>query len=133
MAAADARWPVRLDREGWAYLVLAPVLAGGIAVVGDTSRFVTAGDARLEVAPLDDGPGVRLVVKGAGETVTVTGWAASAPSASTRSASSTPVPVEHDPATGVWTLDVGVPSRGWATVEVRPGGAAPAPDGDAPP
>jgi hypothetical protein len=116
--AADHRWPVRLAREGWAYLVIAPVL-DGLAVVGDTSRFVPAGDARIEVAPLDPGPGVRIVAKGAGETVTVTGWADAPPSAS--------VPLRHDAATGVWTIGVAVPSRGWAAVEVRPGLAVEAP------
>lgn len=108
---ADARIPVSLAREGWTYLVLAPVLAGDIAVVGDTSKFVTAGDARIEVADVDGG--VRLLVKGAGETVTLTGWAARAPSAGD-------TPVAHDPATGIWTVSVAVPSRGWATVDVVP-------------
>ncbi|CAN5882147.1 hypothetical protein BH23ACT2_BH23ACT2_26330 [soil metagenome] len=109
----DGTWPVALSHEGWVYLVCAPVLPGGIAVVGDVSRFVPAGDARLEVTVVDDG--VRLVVKGAGETVTVTGWAEAPPNAEGADG-----PVRHDAATGVWTLDVAVPSRGWATVHLRP-------------
>lgn len=108
---ADARWPVSLGREGWAYLVLAPVLASGLAVVGDTSRFVTAGDARVEVRAAAGG--VRLIVKGPGETVTITGWAEAPPTAD--------VPVDHDASTGVWTLSVDVPSRGWTTVDVQAG------------
>jgi len=106
----DGRWPVSLASEEWAYLVLAPVLAGGIAVIGDVTKFVTAGDARIEVTTIDDG--VRLLVKGAGETVTVTGWSDKTPS---RYGSA----LAHDPATGVWTLDVDVPSRGWAAVEIH--------------
>jgi hypothetical protein len=108
----DALWPVKLPQEGWAYLVLAPVLASGLAVIGDTSKFVTAGDARLEVTAT--ATGARLVVKGAGETVTVTGWAETAPVAEG-------LPVEHDPTTGVWTVAVPVPERGWATVAVDAG------------
>ena len=54
---------------------------------------------------------MRLVVKGAGEAVTVTGWAETAPT-------SPDADVLHDPSTGVWTLVVEVPSRGWATLVV---------------
>ena len=81
-------------------------------MIGDTTKFVTAGDARLEVIATDTG--ARLVVKGAGETVTVTGWAETAPVADGRS-------VEHDPTTGVWTIAVPVPERGWATVDLTAG------------
>jgi hypothetical protein len=105
--AADAAIPVSLGREDWSFHVLAPVLEGGLAVIGDVSKFVTAGDARIEV--FQTSTGARLVVKGAGEVVTVTGWAEAAPS-------SPEVTVAHDPSTGVWTADVEVPSRGWATV-----------------
>lgn len=109
----DGRWPVSLPLEDWAYLVLAPVLPGALAVIGDTTKFVTAGDARLEVSGLDGG-GARLIVKGAGETVTITGWAERPPSAAART-------VTHDGSTGIWELPVEVPARGWATVDVRPG------------
>ena len=109
---ADGRWPVSLAREEWAYLVLAPVLRPGLAVIGDTSKFVTAGDARTEISVIDGG--VRMVVKGAGETVTVTGWSATAPTSEGRA-------VHHDQATGVWTLAVEVPSRGWDTVDLHVG------------
>jgi hypothetical protein len=111
--AADGTWPVALAKEGWAYLVLAPVLPTGVAVIGDTATFVTAGDARLEVAATETG--ARLVVKGAGETVTVTGWAEQAPTAGD-------LAVAHDPATGIWTVSVEVPERGWATVTLQAGG-----------
>lgn len=101
---------VRLPREGWTYLVLAPVRRG-IAVVGDVSKLVPAGDARIEVA--EAGDGVDVVVKGAGEAVTITGWARTAPTADG-------APVDHDAATGVWTATVEVPSRGWQRVSLRP-------------
>jgi hypothetical protein len=101
--------PVSLSREGWAFHVLAPVLGSGLAVIGDVSKFVTAGDARLEV--FETSTGVRLVVKGAGETITVTGWAETEPT-------SPDAVVAHDPSSGVWTIDVEVPRRGWASLLV---------------
>jgi len=108
---ADHAVPVSLGREEWTYLVLAPVLDGDLAVIGDVSKLVPAGDARIEVSPVDGG--VEVLAKGAGETVTVTGWAATAPTADGH-------PVDHDPSTGLWTVPVDVPSRGWATVTLHP-------------
>ena len=58
--------------------------------------------------------GVSLVVLGAGEDVTVTGWSELPPRSST-------APVVHDPVSGVWELTVAVPARGWTTVEVLAG------------
>ena len=81
-------------------------------MIGDASKFVTAGDARMEVTATDSG--ARLVVKGAAETVTITGWAERAPDAGE-------LPVDHDPATGVWTIVVDVPERGWVTVDLEAG------------
>jgi hypothetical protein len=107
--APDASLAVTLDREGWTYEVLAPLLSCGLAVIGDVSKFVTAGDARIEVS--ETPTGVRLVVKGAGETVTITGWAERAPTSSD-------AVVDHDPGTGLWTFDVDVPGRGWVAVTV---------------
>ena len=66
----------------------------------------------MEVSATDTG--ARLVVKGAGEDVTITGWAETAPTAGD-------LPVDHDPATGIWTLTVPVPDRGWAMVDVTAG------------
>jgi len=47
--------------------------------------------------------------------VIVTGWAPSPPTVA-GSAAHDPT---HDAATGVWTVAVDVPSRGWAAVDVR--------------
>jgi hypothetical protein len=108
----DARFPVVLPHEGWTYLVVAPLLPGGLAVIGDTSKFVTAGDARIEVWAA--AAGARIVVKGAGETVTVTGWSERPPM---RAGGDGP-PIDFDPATGIWRLPVVVPHRGWESVTV---------------
>ncbi len=105
----DASIPVSLGREDWAFHVLVPILHSGLAVIGDVTKFVTAGDARIEVSETSNG--ARLVVKGAGERVTVTGWAEVAPS-------SPDAIVAHNSSTGVWTLDIDVPDRGWADVLV---------------
>ena len=109
-AARDHSWQATLDQEEWTYHVVAPVLPGGIAVIGDVSKFVTAGDARIEVHSADGG--VHVVVKGAGERVTITGWS-----------DHTPIRaggvVDHDSSTGVWTTVVDIPVRGWAGVALR--------------
>jgi hypothetical protein len=111
-ASADGRWTSSLAAEEWTFHVIAPVLPCGIAVVGDVSKFVTAGDARLVVSEREGG--VRLVVKGADERVTITGWADRAPSR-------TDGQVIHDATTRVWTTDVRVPARGWTTVDLTAG------------
>lgn len=113
LRAADTSWPVELVREGWAYLVLAPVLPGGLAILGDLSKFVPAGDARIEVTAT--AAGAQVVVKGASETVTITGWAAARPAVADHT-------VHHDSSTGIWTVDVAVPSRGWTAIQVHTSG-----------
>ena len=109
-----------LDHQDWAYWVVAPVLAGDLAVIGDVEQFVPAGDARIEVSVTEhpDGPAeVNVVVKGAGETVTVTGWSAGAPTARQGTEA---LAVTHDSATGVWRVTVTVGRRGWTTITLRP-------------
>ncbi len=108
--APDATIPIRLEREEFDYVVLAPVLATGLAVLGDHTKFVTAGDARVEIT--ETSTGVRLVVKGAGETVTITGWAERGPTSSQGR-------LQFEPSTNQWFLEVEIPSRGWAAVTVE--------------
>jgi hypothetical protein len=103
---------VSLGPEEWSFFVLAPILPSGLAVLGDITKFATAGDARVEVART--ATGVRLVVKGGGERVTITGWAETAPSSPEGS-------IEHRAATGVWSIAVEIPSRGWTSVRVDAG------------
>lgn len=125
IGAPDTRLSVTLPKEGWTYLVLAPKLASGrLAVFGDVSKFVPMGDARIEVETdfgTGDGDTVRVTVKGAGETVTVTGWSTEPITATFGhgDAGSADIATVWDPATGIWTLPVPVGSRGWATVELR--------------
>ncbi len=88
LVEAGGGWEVELGPHEWDYRVVVPVLAGGIAVVGDPDLFVPAGDRRLaDVAP--DGT---VVVTGApGEVVRLVAWDGGAP-------------VERE---------VTVPDRGW--------------------
>ena len=87
LVEAGGGWDVELGPHDWDYRVVAPLLADGVAVVGDPSLFAPAGDRRLaDVAP--DGT---VVVHGApGEAVRLVGWNGAA--------------VERD---------VTVPDRGW--------------------
>ena len=110
--ARDARWNVTLAPEEWTFDVIAPLLGSGIAVIGDTSKFVTAGDARIVVR--ERSGGVQLTVLGGNERVTVTGWAETAPIRSDGD-------LVFDADTGVWTTDVDVPARGWCTLLLTPG------------
>lgn len=108
----DAEIPVDLGHEDWRYLIVAPLIADRLAVFGDVSRFVPAGDARVEIRPATgDDPGVSVVVKGAGEDVTITGWATSTPEVDRGE-------LTFDAATGVWTLRMAVGPRGWETVSM---------------
>jgi hypothetical protein len=53
--------PVIDDLYGFDYLVLAPIFANGLALIGETGKFVTLADKRFEqVEVLDDGIRVRL-------------------------------------------------------------------------
>lgn len=114
-AASGAALTVELEREQWSAWVIAPVLACGLAVIGDLSKFASAGDARLAID--DHETGVEVVVKGAGETVTITGWARRAPGVGGAAAVDG---VRFDEATGRFEADVTVPPRGWTTVTFRP-------------
>lgn len=134
VAGPEARLPLTLAKEDWAYFVIAPTLADGrLAVIGDVSKFVTAGDARIEVDPIDvpahdDRSGsVRITVKGTDETVTITGWSTAPatvtpdrPDVGDGDGQITPIirPTTWDETTGVWTVSVRIGSRGWETVQV---------------
>lgn len=115
---SDHAWEIELEREGWWYHTIAPVLDGWIAVIGDTSKFVPAGDARVEVErPPGDRDGIQVVVKGAGEHVALTGWSAHPPRVEGEAVAG---PVQYDASTGTWQVGVSVPARGWATVRLLP-------------
>jgi len=119
LAAADA-YDVEIEPAGWDYRVLAPVLAGGIAVVGDPALYACAGDARIaDVDVVDDE--VVVTVLGAGERVRLVGWARTpvALRAWSPAAGSVAVEPTYDDATGTWECTITVAQAGWTKVHVR--------------
>lgn len=100
-------WTIALDPLDWDLRVLAPILPGGIAVIGDPTRYATAGNTRLADVAAVDGS-VRFTVLGAGETVTIVGWADHAPRADDG------IEVEwNEP---IWRVHVQVPDSGAISV-----------------
>ncbi len=69
-------WDVALDPGEWTHHLLAPVVAGGLAVFGDVAKHAPVGRTRIsDITQVDDG--VSLTVDGApGEAVVVSGWVA---------------------------------------------------------
>lgn len=75
----DAGFDLALPKLDWDLRVLAPILPGEIAIVGDVSLYATAGDKRIADVRSVAG-GVEVDVFGApGEAVCVTGWSARRP------------------------------------------------------
>ena len=107
-----------LGPTGRAFYVIAPVGTSGIALLGDEGKFV--GTARQRLAGIQDTPGrlTATVLFAPGESsVTLHGYAASAPKAA---ASGGRIgPVAYDPAAGRFAVTVSVgdgPARGVAVV-----------------
>lgn len=92
-------WAVSLPPLGWAYAIVAPLLAGDrVAVVGDPALHATAGDARIGEVH-DDGDAVRVTIIGApGEHVSLAAR------------------VDAEP----HRIPVTVPDRGWTVVTIAP-------------
>ena len=119
--SADGAYEVELESAGWDYRVLAPILRGGLAVIGDPDLYACAGDARIaDVAIGSDGSTV-VTVLGAHESVRLVGWSQSAISARTWSPATgtAPIPSTYEPDTGMWELAVDIGASGWTKVHVR--------------
>ena len=119
-SAADGAYEVALDSAGWDYRVLAPVLAGGIAVIGDPALYACAGDARLADVAVDSG-GVVVTVLGANERVRITGWSEHPVLASSWSPAqgSRDLACARDAASGKWDVELEVGPAGWAKFHLR--------------
>ena len=71
---ADGGWDLSLTPGAWDYRVLCPLLASGLALVGDPSVYATAADRRIRAVRVRDA-GLELEVLGApGERVTLRGF-----------------------------------------------------------
>ena len=116
----DGGCDVALVAAGWDYRVVAPVLAGGIAVIGDPALYASAGDARIAEVVADDG-GVTVTVLGADEQVRLVGWSAAPISArgwSPGRGEFDAAPV-FDAATGGWEITLTIGGAGWVKVHIR--------------
>jgi hypothetical protein len=116
----DGGYDVALDATGWDYRVVAPVLDGKLAVIGDPALYACAGDARIAAIALDDG-GVTVTVLGADEHVRVVGWSPAPISARTWSPAAGELdtaPV-YDPSSGRWEITLMVGGAGWVKVHIR--------------
>ena len=104
--------------------MLAPVLAGGIAVIGDPAVYASAGDTRLAASP-STATASCVTVLGANERVRIVGWSEHPLSASSWS----PGARERRPrlrtrsVLGTWDVELDVGPAGWAKLHLR------APDG----
>jgi hypothetical protein len=73
---ADAGWRGSLSWQEWDYHVLCPLLPGEIAVIGDVSKYATAGDRRITAIRATDGE-VKFDVLGVPGTIAeIWGWSA---------------------------------------------------------
>jgi hypothetical protein len=111
-----------LEPRDWSLEVLCPVLADGIAIIGDPAVYATAGDRRLRGVRCDE-EGTRFEVLGApGERVTIVGWSAGrAPAARRRTpgeVSSLDVTGGPDGA-GTFLLSVHLGACGWVGVQLE--------------
>jgi hypothetical protein len=116
---ADGGYEVELDAAGWDYRVLAPVLPGGIAVIGDPALYASAGDARVAEVTADEA-GVTVTVLGANERVRIAGWSEHPIAASSWSTDDRAgVAVARDGATGKWEVAAHIGDSGWMRLHLR--------------
>ena len=79
----DAAAPMALDlSQDWTHFVLVPVGRSGMAIVGDTGKFVTRGRARIDaLTDRSDSVDVRVNFAAGESSVTLTGYSPAAPTA----------------------------------------------------
>jgi hypothetical protein len=118
--APDDGFDLALDPLEWDFRVLAPILPGELAIVGDAKLYATAGDDRIADVRAADGAVVVELCGAAGEPVRVTGWSARRPaSAELRvPGARRPLDVAWDPDSGRFDLDAALPDSGFAQVRV---------------
>lgn len=118
---ADTAYEVALDSADWDYRVLAPVLRGGIAVIGDPALYACAGDSRIADVAIE-ADSIAVTVLGADERVRLIGWSQSPIRAQAWSPAtgSTELDSSHDAQTGLWELELAIGAAGWAKVHIQP-------------
>jgi hypothetical protein len=106
------------NTTGGTYLIAVPIGPSGLALVGDTDKFVTRGKKRI-ASLSDDGVmhvGVAFAEKEA--TVTLNGYAPAKPNA--QAGAGTVGDVAYDEATHVFTLTAAPDKAGTATINLTP-------------
>ncbi len=115
---------VELERQGWDLRVLAPVLPGEIALLGDVSMYACAGDRRVRGVG-SDGEALELDVLGApGERVEIAAWCARAPAAveiGDIAAERKAEGARRDEATGLLRVPLVIGPAGRARLRIVPG------------
>jgi len=115
---APDSWKVTLAPLDWELRVFAPIGRSGIAVVGDVTKYATAGDSRI--AAIDsEKDSTRITVLGAGERVTVTGWSERPPTTAVPWPAGRAEPRLVTGAHGRFDVTVDVPDTGWIDVTIR--------------
>jgi hypothetical protein len=120
---ADGGFDVALESAGWDYRVAAPIVADGLAVIGDPALYACAGDARVADVAIDErGDGVVVTILGVDEHLRLVGWSRAPVEARSWSPSTRTVEAasEYDPATGRWELALDTGPTGWTKVRIRP-------------
>ena len=112
------------DFNGGSYFIAAPIGASGLALIGDSGKFVTRG--RKRVAQLtDNGTLTATVTFAAGEqSVTLVGYSPNYPALEFSQGSGGMV--SYNPAAGLFTLQVVPDETGTAVVQLATGGSPPA-------
>jgi hypothetical protein len=119
-AVVDAGAPMNLDlSQDWTNVVLVPVSRCGIAVVGDTGKFVPRGRARI-AALTDRGDAVDVQITfAAGESsVTLTGYSPSSPRV--LAAAGAILKTSWNASNGLFEITVAPAANATAQVSIRP-------------
>jgi hypothetical protein len=117
-SGAEPAWEVDLEPLAWDYRILCPILPGEIAIVGDVSRYVTAGDARLRDVHATESGLVFEALGSPGECFEITGWSARPPrgARATDPTGDRPLRVRHQG--DLFHISLALEDRGWLRVQV---------------
>jgi hypothetical protein len=108
---------IRFD-SGWGYVVLAPVSAGGIALLGETEKITPMGRARISVEPSRGGELHATVHFAHGESSRViSGYAVNEPKVATSIGSASGV--QFDPTTHMFRITVSAGTQSEAVLRIR--------------
>jgi hypothetical protein len=111
-------WEVELEPQAWDYRILCPILPGEVTIMGDVSRYVSAGDARLRDVRATGSGLVFEALGGPGECFEITGWSARPLRAARALDSNGGRPLEVRYESGLFEIPIAVGDRGWLRIEI---------------